>query len=159
MGKVSLIAVGVGLMLAAQGSRAQQQGGCTFTDESGKTVFWPNCQDPAETKKSPDGTTTPANGQTQTPGQTSQGAASGDSMPAKSFPYPGDATTPTNGQAGQQGAPSSGSPNPAASKFPFPEGDSSGGSPLKDSGSSGNSSSSSSSSSSSWAGAGNRRGS
>ncbi len=55
------MSAGVGVMLAAQVVRAQQQGGCTFTDESGKTVFWPNCQDPAEKKA----VTPPANGQTQ----------------------------------------------------------------------------------------------
>lgn len=157
MGKFSLVAVGVGLMLTTQGARAQQQGGCTFTDESGKTVFWPNCEPPSDTK-TPDGTTTPANGQPQAPAQSpnsqsqSQGAAPGSAAPAKSFPYPGDTTaTPsaTPGQSGQQGAPSSGSASPAASKFPFPGEDSSGSGPLKDAGSSGNTPSRDSSSSSS----------
>jgi Tetratricopeptide repeat len=156
--RLGLVSAGVGVMLAAQGSRAQQQGGCTFTDESGKTVFWPNCQDPAD-KKAPDGTPTPpANGQTQTPGQT---PAAGSANPAKSFPFPGDSSAPpANGQAapaGQQGAGSSSTGSsaepaaPAASKFPFPGEDPSGapGGGLKDSGSSGNSSSSSSGSSSS----------
>jgi len=150
--RLGLVGAGLGLMLAVQGSYAQQQGGCTFTDESGKTVFWPNCQDPAD-KKAPDGTSTPpANGQTQTPGQT---PAAGSGNPAKSFPFPGEsAAVPANGQtapAGQPGeAGSSGAP--AASKFPFPGEDSAGApgsGPLKDSGSSGNSSSSSSGSSSS----------
>ena len=152
--RLVLVSAGVGVMLAAQVVRAQQQGGCTFTDEiTGKTVFWPNCQDPAE-KKTPDGTsTTPANGQVQTPGQT---PAAGDANPAKSFPFPGDGSAPpANGQtapAGQRGGAGSsgaaggsaaGAPGGgAASKFPFPGEDSSGG-PLKDSGSSGNSSSSS----------------
>src|ERR1700735_4870059 len=88
--------VGVGLVLAAGAARGQQQGGCTFTDESGKTVFWPNCQDPAD-KKGPDGTSPPpANGQTQTPGQT---PAAGSANPAKSFPFPGDSSgAPANGQ-------------------------------------------------------------
>jgi Tetratricopeptide repeat len=144
-------------MLAAQVARAQ--GGCTFTDENGKTVFWPNCQPPTDTK-TPDtkgnATTPPANGQTPAP-------APGTS-PAKSFPFPSD-TQPPAGQtapAGQQNAPgsgnsgSSGSGNtaaPAASRFPFPGGDSSGkpgssnSGPMKDAGSSGSSSSSSSSSS------------
>lgn len=156
------MSAGVGVMLAAQGVRAQQQGGCTFTDESGKTVFWPNCQDPAE-KKAPDGTsTTPANGQTQTP-------AAENANPAKSFPFPGDSSAPpANGKAapaGQQGSSSAGSSAagtpaaPAASRFPFPGEDSSGApaggqpgapgsGPLKDSGSSGSSSSSSGGSSS-----------
>jgi hypothetical protein len=80
--RLGLVSVGVGVMLAAQGLHAQQQGGCTFTDESGKTVFWPNCQDPAE--KAP---TTPANGQTQTqaPGQA---PAAGDAN-REEFPVPG----------------------------------------------------------------------
>ncbi|WP_158787683.1 tetratricopeptide repeat protein [Granulicella sp. L46] len=158
--KLGLVSVGVGVMLAAQGLHAQQQGGCTFTDESGKTVFWPNCQDPAD-KKAP---TTPANGQTQTqaPGQT---PAAGDANPAKSFPFPGDssaapgnAPTAPGTQQGGTGSSSTGSPaagtpgGGAASKFPFPGEDSAGApgsGPLKDSGSSGNSSSSSSGSSSS----------
>ena len=136
-------------MLAAGVARAQQQAGCTFTDESGKTVFWPNCQDPADTK-SPDGTKPPANGQSPASGQT-QGTASGNapgsSVPAKSFPYPGDgAAPPASGQPGASGAAPG---SPAASKFPFPEQDSGGGQPLKDAGSSGNAPSSSSSSSSS----------
>jgi hypothetical protein len=153
LGKLGLIGAGVGLMLTAGIARAQQQGGCTFTDESGKTVFWPNCQDPAE-KKSPDGTSPPANGQTPTPGQSTQsgapGSAPGSSVPAKSFPFPGDGAAPAgNGQAGQQGATGSGSGSPTAGKFPFPEQDSGGSGPLRDSGSSGNAPSSSSSSSSS----------
>jgi hypothetical protein len=145
--RLGLVSAGVGVMLAAQAVSAQQQGGCTFTDESGKTVFWPNCQDPAETKTP----ATPANGQTQTPGQA---PAAGNANPAKSFPFPGDSSTPAaNGQTapvGQQGgagSPAAGTPGAgAASKFPFPGEDPAGG-PLKDSGSSGNSSGSSSSSS------------
>jgi len=146
--RLGLVTAGVGVMLAGQVVRAQQQGGCTFTDESGKTVFWPNCEDPAE-KKTP---ATPANGQTQTPGQTPAG---GTANPAKSFPFPGDSTEPpVNGQtapAGQQGAAGS-SATPTASKFPFPGEDPAGApgsAPLKDAGSSGNTSSSSSGSSSS----------
>ncbi|HSY37842.1 MAG TPA: hypothetical protein VK814_18955 [Acidobacteriaceae bacterium] len=147
------MSAGVGVMLAAQAVRAQQQGGCTFTDESGKTVFWPNCEDPADKKAAPP----PANGQTQTPGQA---PAAGSANPAKRFPFPGDSpATPANGQAppaGQQGgagsstAGSSAAGTPAASKFPFPGEDTAGGQPgapgsgpLKDAGSSGNSSSSS----------------
>jgi Tetratricopeptide repeat len=166
LGRLGLVGAGVGVMLVAQGVHAQQQGGCTFTDESGKTVFWPNCQDPADSKTPPP----PANGQTPTSGQT---PAAGSANPAKSFPFPGDGSAaPANGQtapAAQQGGagnastgnPAAGSPTaPAASKFPFPGEDSAGApaggqpgaqgsGPLKDSGSSGNSSSSSSGSSSS----------
>ncbi len=144
---------GAGLMLAAQAARAQ--GGCTFTDESGKTVFWPNCQPPSDGKtqdgKTADGKGTPptGNGQTRTPGQV---PAAGSSHPAKSFPFPGEGSmAPANGQAGHQGAAGSsaaGTDVPAAKRFPFPGQDSSGG-PLQDSGSSGSSSSSSSSGSSS----------
>ena len=151
--RLGLVSAGVGVMLAAQAVRAQQQGGCTFTDESGKTVFWPNCQDPADKKTPPPA----ANGQTQTPGQT---PAAGNANPAKSFPFPGDGSAPpANGQtapAGQQagaGSSAASTPGPgAASKFPFPAEDSAGApgnGPLKDAGSSGNSSSSSSSGSSS----------
>jgi Tetratricopeptide repeat len=152
-------------MLAAQVARAQ--GGCTFTDENGKTVFWPNCQPPTDTK-TPDtkgnATTPPANGQTPAP------APAPGTSPAKSFPFPSD-TPPAAGQTapvGQQNAPGSGTSGnatsgsagsgntaaPAASRFPFPGGDSSGkpgssnSGPMKDAGSSGSSSSSSSSSSS-----------
>lgn len=161
MGRLGLVGAGVGLMLAAQVARAQ--GGCTFTDDNGKTVFWPNCQDPA---KKPDGTT--PNGATPN-GTTSatKGAAptpAGSTNPAQSFPFPsetpaapivrpGAATGQTQGQAGS-------SPAPAASRFPFPAQDSSGkangagqagapagspgSGPMNDAGSSGSSSSSSS---------------
>jgi hypothetical protein len=159
--RFGLVGAGVGLMLAVGVARAQQQGGCTFTDESGKTVFWPNCEDPAD-KKTPDGKPAPrANGQTQTPGQA---ADAGNADPAKSFPFPGESSgAPANGQtapAAQQGGAGTSSTGssaagvpgtPAASKFPFPGDDSAGApgnGPLKDSGSSGNSSSSSGSSSS-----------
>ncbi|MGD0649003.1 MAG: tetratricopeptide repeat protein [Acidobacteriaceae bacterium] len=157
-GRLGWVGTGIGLMLAAGVARAQ--GGCTFTDESGKTVFWPNCQDPAD-KTSPDGKAMPpANGQTQTPGQTpGQPPAAGSANPAKSFPFPVDSpAAPANGQTAPAGQPggaagsAAGTPaSPAASKFPFPEQDSAGApgsGPLKDSGSSGNSSSSSGSSSS-----------
>jgi len=151
---LGLAVAGAGVLLAAQVARAQ--GGCTFTDDNGKTVFWPNCQPPTDSK-TPDtkgnAAATPANGQTPAP-------APGTSPP-KSFPFPGE--TPAAPPAGQQNAPgttapgntTSGGTAPAASGFPFPgEGSSgkpagSGGGPLKDAGSSGNSSSSSSSSSSS----------
>ena len=155
-----LVGAGVGVTLAASAARAQQQGGCTFTDESGKTVFCPNSEDPAE-KKGPDGAT-PQGGQRPgtTPGQ-APSTAGGSANPAKSFPFPGDGEAPIvrqtapagqSGGAGSSGAGSSGagSSAPAASKFPFPGEDSGGGNgPLRDAGSSGNSSSSSSSSSSS----------
>jgi hypothetical protein len=143
LGRLGLVGAGVGLMLASGVARAQGQAGCTFTDESGKTVFWPNCQDPADSKAA-DGKTTPAapaNGQTPA-------TATGNTNPAKSFPFPGGSSTPpANNQTGE---PSSSAPS--ASKFPFPGEDSSGTAgdgPLKDSGSSGNGSSSSSSSSTS----------
>lgn len=150
IGRLGLVGAGVGVMLAAQGLHAQQ-GGCTFTDESGKTVFWPNCQDPAD-KKAPDEKSAPPNGQTQTTGQA---PAAGSGNPAKSFPFPGDGSAaPANGQTApgaQQGG--AGSPGtPAASKFPFPAEDSAGApgsGPLKDAGSSGNTSSSNAGSSSS----------
>jgi len=149
--RLGLAGVAVGVMLVGQVARAQ--GGCTFTDESGKTVFWPNCQPPADTKTS-DGkaaTTPPANGQTTTP------PTPGSTNPAQSFPFPGEGSAPpANGQAapaGQNGAAAAtGDPSaPAASRFPFPKEDSAGkpengNGPLKDSGSSGSSSSSSSSS-------------
>jgi hypothetical protein len=146
---LGLVSVGVGVMLAAQMARAQQQGGCTFTDDSGKTVFWPNCQPPADSKSAdekapPPNGTTPA--QTTTPGSTN---------PAKSFPFPGGdgSTAPGNGQAttgGQANAPGSPAAGaPAAKKFPFPGEDPAGSGPLRDTGSSGNTPSSSSSSSSS----------
>jgi hypothetical protein len=145
LGRLGLVSAGVGVMLAAQVARAQ--GGCTFTDDNGKTVFWPNCQPPTDTK-TPDtkgnATTPPANGQTTAP-------APGTS-PAKSFPFPGG--TPPATQAGQTAPGNTGSGTssaPAAKKFPFPGNNSSGGSsssgPMRDAGSSGNSSSSSSSSS------------
>ena len=151
LGRLGLVSAGVGLMLAAQVARAQ--GGCTFTDDNGKTVFWPNCQPPTD-NKTPDtkgnATTTPANGQTPA------AAPAPGTSPAKSFPFPSD--TPAAPPAGQQNAPGtagSGSAGaPAASRFPFPGEDSSGKSgssgsgPMKDAGSSGSSSSSSSSSSS-----------
>ena len=152
LGRLGLVGAGIGLMLAAQVARAQQQGGCTFTDENGKTVFWPNCQDPAE-KKTP---SPPANGQTQT----GQAPAAGGANPAKSVPVPGryarrrrrmgrrlrrDSRARRGARLRVRRAVR------AASKFPFPGEDSAGApgsGPLKDSGSSGNSSSSSSSSSS-----------
>jgi hypothetical protein len=156
LGRLGLVTAGAGVLLAAQVARAQ--GGCTFTDESGKTVFWPNCQPPTDSK-TPDtkgnatGTpaTPPANGQTAAP-------APGTS-PAKAFPFPGD--TPAAPPAGQQNVPGSSAPGNTtsgsaapASRFPFPGEDSSGkpassgSGPMKDAGSSGSSSSSSSSSSS-----------
>ena len=148
MRRLALVGAGFGLVLAVGVARAQQQAGCTFTDESGKTVFWPNCEDPAD-KKTPDGTTPPAKGQIQAPGQATPATTPGSTAPAKSFPYPGDPAPPAE-TPGQQGtAPSSGSGSPAASKFPFPGDDSGGSGPLRDAGSSGNVPSGNSSSSSS----------
>jgi hypothetical protein len=141
VGRLGLVAAGAGLMLAAQGVRAQS-GGCTFTGDDGKTVFWPNCKPPADTKDAdgkdaPPNGTTPANAPATAPG----------SNPAKSFPFPGDvpASPPAAGAPGAT----------AGDRFPFPgedaaksaakPGTSSNG-PMQDAGSSGSSSSSSSSS-------------
>jgi hypothetical protein len=143
---------------------ARAQGSCTFTDENGKTVTWPNCEDPNEKPapvKAPAATTPP-------------GSA------AKSFPFPGEEpaapspVTPANGSAAQ--TPANGAAQPADSgasagpkKFPFPgdsapaadatkpapglqDAGSSGSSSAPDSGSSSSSSSSSSSDSSSGEG-------
>lgn len=49
----------------ASPASASAQGGCTFTDENGKTLTWPNCQPPTNTKN-----------------------------PTQSFPYPGDTPAP-----------------------------------------------------------------
>ena len=148
-------ALGLGLALA--GGVARAQGSCTFTDETGKTVTWPNCQDPNE---KPDAAKAPV----ATP------AASG---PAKSFPFPGEtpaAAVPNapTANAAQTATPSPAKPidndtQPAGQRFPFP-GESSAGAAkpapgLQDAGSSGASTdsgdagSSSSSSSSSNSGA------
>jgi len=93
---------------------ARAQGSCTFTDETGKTVTWPNCQDPNE---KPDAAKAPA----ATP------AASG---PAKSFPFPGEtpaAAVPNapTANAAQTATPSPAKPidndtQPAGQRFPFP---------------------------------------
>jgi hypothetical protein len=91
-GRWGMVGAGLGLMLAGGMARAQNQGGCTFTDESGKTVFWPNCQDPAQSKPANGGTapvTPPANGQTPTPAAP-QGTTPGSANPGKSFPFPGE---------------------------------------------------------------------
>ena len=155
LGRLGLVSAGLGVLLAAQAARAQ--GGCTFTDDNGKTVFWPNCQPPTTPDSKGNATAPPANGQT---------APASGANPAKSFPFPGDtAPAPPAGQtqqagqtqpAGQttQGTAGSGSTAaPAAKRFPFPGDDASSGSsssgPLRDAGSSGNAPSSSSSSSSS----------
>jgi hypothetical protein len=133
------------------------QGSCTFTDETGKTVTWPNCEDPNEKKDPAKAVKTPA-------------PANGTS-PAKSFPYPGDTPPPSapshpgapvSGSAPAQNGEGSAAPTnaPAAKRFPFPgEDDSAKGGTnasttggdtkpappdgLKDAGSSGSSSSSS----------------
>jgi Tetratricopeptide repeat len=153
LGRLGLVGAGVGLMAAAHMARAQ--GSCTFTDENGKTVTWPNCQPPADdkssdTKSPPPNGTTPPNAPATAPG----------SSPAKGFPFPGETPTappvtpgtPAGQSAG--GAPPAGATGaPVANGFPFPgedstksaakPGDSSSG-PMKDAGSSGSSSSSSS---------------
>ncbi len=153
LGRLGLVSVGLGLMLAAHAARAQ--GGCTFTDEkTGKTVFWPDCQPPDEAKSAA------AKGDTTKPGTaapaTNPVAPAPASSPAKSFPFPGQTPAVTPGApgaaTGQKAAGSSG----AADKFPFPESDSGGsakgggggapassssGGPLQDAGSSGSSSS------------------
>jgi hypothetical protein len=138
--------VWVGML--AGGVAAHAQGSCTFTDETGKTVTWPNCQPPATSAATGD-----------KPAAPSDPAAS--PAAAKGFPFPGDPAPPppANGNgAGQTPAP----PTPASKAFPFP-GDNAGspatpggatpaspsGSGLGDAGSSGSSSSSSSSSSNS----------
>jgi hypothetical protein len=164
VGRLVLVSAGVGLVLAAQVARAQA--GCTFTDDSGKTVFWPNCEPPTDPKAAAGqpgsqpgnqpGTTAPANG-----GAPAQVPAAG-SSPVQSFPFPGERTAAPNAAnpnaaAGQQGAAGGSTNQPGGNKFPFP-GEGSGGQgaapqgangngPLKDAGSSGDSSSSSSSSS------------
>ena len=147
---LGLVALGCAMLCGA----ARAQGSCTFTDETGKTVTWPNCQDPNE---KPDAAKAPA-------------AAPAASGPAKSFPFPGEtpvapAANPDSTKAAQTAAPSPTKPidndtQPAGQRFPFPGEDPSGGSKpapgLQDAGSSGrspDSGSSSSSSSSSSSGA------
>jgi hypothetical protein len=161
---VRMAGLGAGAWLLMAAGAARAQGSCTFTDEQGKTVTWPNCQPPT------DGKTPPAAGGTQ--GQTT-GTAPGAS-PAKSFPYPGDKPAPPSTPAGSTpaasapGAPAAAGSNvPAGNRFPFPGEDSSGdaakggakpappnGDGLQDAGSSGSSDGSSSSSSSSDEGGG-----
>ncbi len=153
-GRLGLVAAGLGLMLAAQVARAQ--GGCTFTDDNGKTVFWPNCQDPSV--KAPEGKAAGAKG--SAPAPNAQTPAPGAS-PAQSFPFPGE--TPAapvvrpNAAQGQAGSGAAGDA-PAASRFPFPGQDSGGtkpaagsssSGPMQDAGSSGSNSGNSSGSSSS----------
>lgn len=156
---VALAAGSVVCLGQTQQQPAGSQGGCTMTDENGKTVSLPECANPPATPR-PD---TPA----------SKNAA-------QKFPYPGDAPSsapaatdaPSSGgqspsvQGSDSGA--SGNPNlPASKRFPFPgetpdtpapnttpSGTQNGGAPapgansgpLRDAGSSGESSSSSSSS-------------
>jgi hypothetical protein len=148
VGRLDLVVCGAGLLLAAHMARAQ--GSCTFTDETGKTVTWPNCQPPTDKKSAPPPTGT---------------------SPAKSFPYPGDSAVPpasssaptgtaTPSQTGSGQTPAAPSA-PAGNRFPYPGDPASNaataggdtkprppnGDPLQDAGSSGSSSSSSSSSS------------
>jgi hypothetical protein len=149
----------VALLLVCGVARAQ--GSCTFTDENGKTVTWPNCQDPNE---KPEAAKTPA-------------AKSGES-PAKSFPFPGETPAAPVAQTPAAAAPDAAQSTPASAakpadndslpagkRFPFPGEDTNGAAKpapgLQDAGSSGDStgstdsgSSSSSSSSSSAEGSG-----
>lgn len=139
-------------------SHAQAQGSCTFTDENGKTVTWPNCQPPSATPGS--GTSTPATAPASKPNAPATTAP-------KSFPFPGETqeqapnpssvSTPSQSpNNGPTNAPQSSTPAPAdapaGSRFPFPgeqdkpASSSSSSSPLGDAGSSGSGSSSSSSS-------------
>ena len=136
---VRMAGLGAGACLVLAAGVARAQGSCTFTDEQGKTVTWPNCQPPADAK---------------TPGAKAPGAAG--TSPAKSFPYPGE----TPKVVPKTEVPAASVPAasvPAGNRFPYP-GDSSGaaqaaaaapakGDGLQDAGSSGSSSSSSSSSS------------
>jgi hypothetical protein len=140
----STILVAVVLAGAASAMARAQGGSCTFTDETGKTVTWPNCQPPSDAAKGGTPASTPA--ATPAPG----------SVPAsKAFPFPGEPTQPA------PPAQTPGSGQPASKAFPFPgeapdapsaSGDKPAppnGSGLNDAGSSGSSSSSSSDSSSS----------
>jgi hypothetical protein len=121
---------------------ARAQGSCTFTDENGKTVTWPNCQDPNEKPE-------PAKAPEAKPGD----------APAKSFPYPGETpAAPAAGDAAQSAPASAAKPAdndnlPAGKRFPFPGEDANGAAKpapgLNDAGSSGDSTDSGSSSSSS----------
>lgn len=111
-------------------------GSCTFTDETGKTVTWPNCVDPAE-KPQPPKPAAPAN-------PTKSGNA---------FPFPGESTPDANTPAP---AAKASAPAKPANAFPFPgepeaaPADKPAGQPgLTDAGSSGSSSDQGSSSSSS----------
>jgi hypothetical protein len=141
--------VAVGL-LAGGGAAARAQGSCTFTDETGKTVTWPNCQGPNAAK-----TEKPA-----TPAKPGAPAANG-------FPFPGEPAAPAAPVA-QPGA-AAGAPQtpgagvPASKAFPFPGEPDAGtagkdkpatglGDGLSDAGSSGSSSNPGSSSSSSSGG-------
>jgi hypothetical protein len=163
--RLALISAGVGLVLAA--NTAHAQGSCTFTDENGKTVTWPNCQPPADTKNPAANGSAPA------------AAPAPGIGPPKSFPYPGETpavapatpnapvgqnTTGNPSAPGSSAQPGGNSAAPAGKRFPYPGEDSSGdaakdganpaaGDGMKDAGSSGSSSSSSSSDSDSDAGA------
>lgn len=107
---------------------ALAQGNCTFTDENGKTVTWPDCKPPV------DGPAAPSNA------NSTKGAAV-PSAGAKNFPYPGEkAATPNApgangpdvpnapGTSGQSSAGTgtsaatapAGSSAPAANRFPYP---------------------------------------
>jgi hypothetical protein len=153
----------VGTMLAALAAGAQTQGGCTFTDDAGKSVFWPKCKDPG--KQDPAKTDTSkqdpkADGSAKTPAATTPEPTQSTPDSPKSFPFPGEtpaAQTPANSTSQQPGENKGATQTPDGPKrFPFPGEDSAapkpaagqGGTPasgdgLKDSGSSGSSSSSS----------------
>ena len=151
---VGLLGLGAGAYLLLAAGVARAQGSCTFTDESGKTVTWANCQPPVDAKN---------------PAASGSAPAAPGTSPAKSFPFPG--ATPAavpSAPAGQNGAGSSAAPGgtpsaPVGNRFPFPGEDSAGdaakggvnppsagatpqnGDGLQDAGSEGSSSSSSSS--------------
>ena len=151
--RLALVGAGMGLVLAANAAHAQ--GSCTFTDQNGKTVTWPNCQPPTDAKN-------PA-----AKGSAPAAAPAPGISPAKSFPYPGDtpAVAPKvpTAPVGQNsvGSPAAQSPagsanQPAGNRFPYPGDNSSSdaakggtnpganGDGIKDAGSSGSASSSSS---------------
>jgi hypothetical protein len=154
---VRRVAFGLAVGLLAGGAAAAHaQGSCTFTDETGKTVTWPNCQPPAAASSTTGDKPAPAASPAATPSAT-PGAS-------KSFPFPGEAAaTPVANAAPNSTAQTPATATPASKAFPFPGDDAGGsgspaangtkpavpsGSGLSDAGSSGDSSSSSSSSSS-----------
>jgi len=126
LGRLILMGAGVGLALTANVAHAQ--GSCTFTDENGKTVTWPNCQPPADTKNPPANGSAPA------------AAPAPGTSPAKSFPFPGEtpAAAPSApsapaaqnaagnpAAAGSSAQPAGKSTPPSGNRFPYPGEDSS----------------------------------